>query len=201
MSYPPPPPPGQGDPTGQGGQDPYSSGQNPYQGGPGAYQPNPYGGAPYGQPPKKDNTLWWILGVIGVVVVICCIGVCGFFGWVGTEAADEIDSISSSSSGAQASSATEISEGSQKTDNGATVRAGWSVTSTDDLSGISLRNDGTSRDMLRVKFFFMEDGDVLGTATCSSSFLEPGETDFSPSCTNPVRSIDGYDEIRFSEGY
>lgn len=185
MSYPPPPPPGQGGPPGQ----------NPY-------QPNPYaaGGSPYGQPPKRDNTLWWILGTIAVVVVICCIGVCGFFGWVGNEASKEIDSYSSSYSGTQASDADEVDEGSQASDNGATIRSGWSVSSSGELVGVSLRNDGSSRDMLRVKLYFMEDGDVIEDATCSSTFLEPGETDFSPTCLDPIQDIDGYDEIRFTEG-
>ena len=44
-------------------------------------------------------------------------------------------------------------------------------------------------------------GDVLDDATCSSDFLDPGETDYSPSCINAIQSIDGYDEIRFAEGY
>lgn len=195
MSYPAPPPPGQSGPPGPGG---------PGQGGPPPYEPGPYGGGgnPYGPPPKKDNsTLWWILGIIGVVVVICCVGVCGFLGWGWSQAADEIESSASSSqSGAQASGAQEVSEGSQATDDGATVRAGWSVTSTDELSGVSLRNDGSSRDMVQVKFFFMKDGDVLEDATCSSDFLDPGETDFAPTCLDPIQSIDGYDEIRMAEG-
>lgn len=188
MSYPPPPPPGQGGPAGPNG---------PYPGGP--YQPNPYGASPYGAPPKKDNTLWWILGVLAVVVVVCCIGVCGFFGWVGNEAAKEIDSQSSSVSGAQAGSAKQVSEGSQVTDNGATVRSGWRVTSADSLEGVTMRNDGSSRESLRVKFYFMEDGDVVGTARCSSRFLDPGETDFSPTCVGAANSS-GYDEIRFAQG-
>lgn len=191
MSYPPPPPPGQGGPPGPGGP-----------AGPSPYQPNPYGGAPYGQPPKKDNTLWWILGIIAVVVIICCVGVCAFFGFVGNEASKEIDSYSSSYSSGAAGSAQEVDEGSEVSDNGATVRSGWNVSSTsDDLVGVTLRNDGSSRDMLRVKFYFMKDGDVLDDATCSSDFLDPGETDYSPSCINAIQSIDGYDEIRFAEGY
>lgn len=189
MSYPAPPPPGQGGPAGSGGSNPY--------------QPNPYapGGNPYGQPPKKDNTLWWILGIIGAVIVVCCIGVCGFFGWVVYEADDQISSATSSVSDGQASSAEEVSEGSQATDNGATVRAGWTITSSEDLSGVALRNDGTSRDMLQVKFYFMQDGNVLGEASCSSTFLDPGETDYSPTCLDPIQDIAGYDEIRFAEGY
>lgn len=194
MSYPAPPPPGQSGPPGPGG---------PGQGTPPPYQPNPYGagGNPYGPPPKKDNsTLWWILGIIGVVVIICCLGVCGFFGWFGNEVNKEIESQSSSQGGAQASGAQEVSEGSQATDDGATVRSGWSVTSAEDLSGVTLRNDGSSRDMVRVKFFFMQDGDVLEEATCSSKFLDPGETDYAPTCLDPIQSIDGYDEIRIAEG-
>lgn len=189
MSYPAPPPPGQGDSAGQGGPPPY--------------QPNPYatGGSPYGQPPKKDNsTLWWILGGVGVVLILCCIGVCGFFGWVGYVADDELNSATSSVSDAEASSAEEISEGSQATDNGATVRDGWFITSDDELSGVSLRNDGTSRDMLSVTFYFMEDGDVVEDATCTTKFLDPGETDNSPTCLDPIQDISGYDEIRYAEG-
>lgn len=191
MSYPPPPPPGQGGP---GPNDPYQGG--PYQGGP--YQPNPYGASPYGAPPKKDTTLWWILGVIAVVVILCCIGVCGFFGWAANEASKEIDSMSSSS-GAQAGSAQVVSEGSEVSDNGATVRSGWRVISSDDLAGVTMRNDGSSREMLRVTFFFMENGELVGTARCSSSFLEPGETDYSPDCRDGS-IVGGHDEIRFSEG-
>lgn len=187
MSYPPPPPPGQGGSSG------------PYQGGP--YQPSPYGGSPYGAPPTKDNTLWWVLGIIGVLVILTCVCVCGFFAWGVGEASKEIEeSQSSSMSGGQAAGSEEVSEGDQATDNGATVRTGWSVTSTDEISGVTLRNDGTSRGMIRVKFFFMEDGDVVGTARCTSSqFLEPGESDYSPTCTTPP-GVSGYDEIRFSEG-
>lgn len=188
MSYPAPPPPGHGGPAGQGGPNPYP--------------PNPYaaGGNPYGQPPKKDNTLWWILGGIGVLVILCCIGVCSFalFGgaaWVADEQSSSSGTYSNS-----AASAEEVSVGDEVTDNDATVLSGWSITSTDDLSGVSLRNDGTSRDMLQVTFFFMKDGEVLEDATCSSTFLDPGETDFLPNCFDPISSIDDYDEIRVSEG-
>ncbi len=185
MSYPPPPPPGQGGPVGPGGP----------------YQPNPYGGSPYGQPPKKDNTLWWVLGVIGVSVILVCVCVCGFFGWVANETAKEIDeSQSSSMSGGQAQDADEVDEGSEVTDDGATVRSGWSVSSTDELSGVMLRNDGSSREMVRAKFYFMEGGDLVGTARCSSDILDPGETDYSPTCTGGPSSVSSYDEIRFSEG-
>ena len=189
MSYPAPPPPGQGDSAGQSG--------------PAPYQPNPYatGGNPYGSPPKKDNsTLWWILGGIGVLLALCCIGVCGFFGWVGYMADEENNSATSSVSDAEASAAEEISEGSQATDNGATVLDGWFITSDDELSGISLRNDGSSRNMLNVKFYFMEDGDVVDDASCTSDFVDPGETDYSPSCINAIKDISGYDEIRYAEG-
>ena len=194
MSYPPPPPPGQDGPPGPGG--PYPAGV--------PYQPNPYGGAPYGPPPKKDTTLWWVLGVIAVVIILCCVGVCGFFGWVANETSEQADSVSSSmkipqASDTQASDAEPVSEGSQVTDNSATVRPGWRLSSSDDLIGVTMRNDGSSRDMLRVKFYFLEDGDVVGTARCSSRFLDPGETDFSPTCVDPV-NISGYDEIRFSQG-
>lgn len=186
MSYPAPPPPGQGGST------------------PNPYQANPYapgGGSPYGQPPKKDNsTLWWILGGVAVVIVICICGVCAFFGFVANEASDGISSASSSVDNAKAENATVVDEGEEVTDNGATVRPGWQVTATDDLSGVMIRNDGTSRDMKRVTFFFIEDGNVLEDATCSTDFLDPGETDYAPTCMDPISSIDGYDEIRVAEG-
>ncbi len=77
MSYPaPPPPPGQGGSSQPG--------------------PNPYQANPYGQAPKKDNTLWWILGGIAAVVFVCCIGVCGVIVFVANEADDAISSVSSS---------------------------------------------------------------------------------------------------------
>lgn len=183
MSYPPPPPPGQG-------------GQGPY-------PPNPYatGAGPYGQPPKKqDNTLWWVLGAIGVVVILCCIGVCGFFAFAANEADKAIDSATSSYGDARAAGATPVSQGEEVTDNGATVTSGWRVTATDELSGVTLRNDGSSRNMLRVTFFFMKDGSVLEDATCSSDFLDPGESDYSPTCFDPISSIEGHDEIRVAEG-
>ncbi|WP_435203237.1 hypothetical protein [Janibacter sp. GS2] len=188
MSYPAPPPPGQGGPVGPGGPNPP--------------QPNPYaaGGNPYGQPPKKDTTLWWILGIIGAVIVVCCIGVIGFFGWVVYAVDDQLSSATSSVSDGRASSADEISEGSQATDNGATVRSGWTITPSEELSGVTLRNDGTSRNMLQVTFYFMQDGDVLEEASCTSTFLDPGETDDSPTCLDPIGDIAGYDEIRFTEG-
>lgn len=191
MSYPPPPPPGQGGPPVPGG--PVGPG--------GPYQPNPYGASPYGQPPKKDNTLWWVLGIIGVAVVLTCVCVCGFFGWAANEGAKQIDeSASSSMSGGQAADAELVDEGEQATDDGATVRSGWRVTSSDDLSGVLIRNDGSSREVVRAKFYFMEDGDVVGTARCSTDVLDPGETDYSPTCTGPSYMSGGYDEIRFAQG-
>ena len=51
MSYPAPPPPG-------------GAGPNPYQA--------PAGAAGFGAAPqKKDNTLWWILGIIAAVIILC----------------------------------------------------------------------------------------------------------------------------------
>lgn len=188
MSYPPPPPPGQGGP-------------GPYPGG--GYQPTPPpGGSPYGRPPSKDTTLWWILGSIAVVVILCCVGVCGFFGWFGSFVGEEIesssDSWSSSYSDTRAESATVVPEGGETTDNGATVLSGWSVGTTE-LTGVSMRNDGTSRDMLEGTFFVMDGDEVLGTATCTTTFLEPGETDFATSCQTSG-DVDGHDEIRFATG-
>ncbi len=197
MSYPPPPPPGQGGP----GPYPGPAGPGPYPGG--GHQPNPYAAGPYGPPPKKDTTLWWILGTIAVVVILCCIGACGLFGWASNEAGQEIksssDSWSSSLDDAEAAVAQEVSEGSEVTDSGATAVSGWSVSSSGELVGVTLRNDGTSREMLRTTFFFMEGGTVRGTATCSSDFLDPGETDPDPSCST-MGDTTGYDEIRFAEG-
>lgn len=194
MSYPPPPPPG------EGGPDPYPGG--PYQGGP--YQPNPYAGSPYGPPPKKDSTLWWVLGIIAVVVILCCVAVCGFFGWFGSLVNEEIesssDSYSSSLGGDSAEDAQVVSEGDQASDDGVTLGSGWSLSASDELVGVNLSNDGSSRDMVAGTFFFMEGGEVLGTATCSSTFLEPGETDVAPSCDTPS-GVSGWDEVRFAEGY
>lgn len=185
MSYPPPPPPGQGGPPAGPG---------------GPYQPNPYGASPYGPPPQKDNTLWWVLGIIGVSIILVCVCLCGFFGWAINEADKEIEqSQSSSMNDGQASDADEVDEGSEATDAGVTVRSGWHVTSYDELNGVTLRNDGSSREMLRAKFYFLDDGDVVGTARCSSDILDPGESDYSPTCTGPSY-MSSYDEIRFSEG-
>lgn len=185
MSYPAPPPPGQGGST------------------PNPYQANPYasgGGSPYGPPPKKDNnTLWWVLGGVGLLLVLCVCGVCAFFGFVANEADDNYSSASNSVNNAKAENASVVSEGDEVTVDGATVRSGWQVIG-EDLSGVMIRNDGSSRDMKRVTFFFIEDGDVLEESSCSTDFLDPGETDYDPSCVGPISSIDGYDEIRVAEG-
>lgn len=193
MSYPPPPPPG------QGGPGPYPpGGQQPPP--PGA---NPYGPSPYGPPPKKDTTLWWILGTIAVVVLLCCVGVCVLFGGVASFVGDEIesssDSWSSSYSGTQAETATPVDEGEEATDENATILSGWSADATG-VAGLSMRNDGSSYDMLKATFYFMDGDEVVGTATCTSTFLDPGETDSSVSCL-PSGDVDaGLDEIRFASG-
>lgn len=185
MSYPAPPPPG------------------------GAGSPNPYQGAPYGSggqmgtPPKKDNTLWWILGIIGGVVLLCCCGIAGFFVFVANEASDGIESISSSanaSKNADAANALVVSEGGSVVVDGASIQSGWSVSS-DDITGLTVRNDSGSSDSFYLTFYFMQDGDVIDDITCSTNFLDAGESDYSPNCIGAIYDIDDADEIRVAEGY
>lgn len=186
MSYPAPPPPG-------------GAGQ------PNPYQATPYGaGGPGGPPPKKDNTLWWILGIIATVVIVCCCGIAGFIIFAANEASEGFSSVTSSvnsSKNAKAAGARVVSEGSSATVDGAGIRPGWSVSSSDDVIGLTVRNDSGSRDMFRVTFYFLEDGDVIDDVSCSTKFLDPGESDYSPSCIRAIRDIGDADEIRVAEGY
>lgn len=185
MSYPAPPPPGG------------SGSPNPYQG-------TPYGsGGPMGPPPKKDNTLWWILGIIAAVVLICCCGVAGFFIFVANEASDGISSYSSSanaSKNADAQDGLVVSEGGSVNVEGAAVQSGWSVTS-DDISGLTVRNDSGSSDSFYLTFYFLKDGNVLDDITCTTGFLDAGQTEYSPSCIGSIYDIDDADEIRVTEGF
>ena len=187
MSYSAPPPPG-----GPAGQNPYQS--------PGA-TPNPYGGGV--APKKKDNTLWWILGIAGGVVLLCCLGVCGFFVFVGNEASDQYSSASSSaSSSAQGlgGSGTTVSEGASVTAGNAAIQSGWAVSSDDDISGLMVRNDGTSGESFFLTFSFMKDGSEIADITCTTDYLDAGETDYSPSCISAFADIQDADEIKVKEG-
>ncbi|HCE60086.1 hypothetical protein N5P18_01510 [Janibacter terrae] len=190
MSYPAPPPPG-----GSGNPNPY---QAPAYGTPGAYPPP-------GSAPKKDNTLWWILGIIGGVILLCCCGVAGFFIFVANEASEGISSYSSSansSKNADAAGATPVSEGSSVTVDGAAIQPGWSVlTSTDDISGLSVRNDSGSSNSFFLTFYFMKDGNVIDDVTCNTDFLDAGATDAAPTCVSAIFDIDDHDEIRVGEGF
>lgn len=183
MSYtPPPPPPGQGD-----------SGQNPYQT-PG-YAANPY------QAPKKDNTLWWILGGIAAVVLVCCCGAVIFFGFVANEASEEVSSASSSADigSGDASSASPVAEGDEVTVGSAEVQSGWYLDSSEKIQGLSVRNDGGQIDSFFLTFYFMQDGEVVADTTCTTGSLDAGETDYSPTCVDAI-DIGAYDEIRVGEG-
>ena len=187
MSYPPPPPPGQGGP--------------PY--GPGPYQGDPYGANPYGQPPKKDNTLWWILGGIAAVVFICCIGVCGVLVFVANEAEESISSVSSSINAPQnekAASATAVAEGDSVTVDGVAVQGGWTL-APNEISGLSMRNDSGTSGVLSATFYLMEGGSVSDSITCTTTFLDAGESDTSPSCYGGYKDSLAHDEIRVAEGF
>lgn len=187
MSYPAPPPPGG------------ASGPNPYQAPVGS--PNPYGG---GVPPKKkDNTLWWILGIVGGILLLCCCGVGGFFIWGANQASEGISSYTSSansSKNADAASATTISEGGSSNVNGAAIQSGWTVDSSDDITGLSVRNDSGSSESFFLTFYFMKDGNVIDDVTCNTTFLDAGATDYSPTCIPAIYDIQDADEIRVKDG-
>lgn len=181
MSYNPPPPP-----PGQGGSD-----QNPYQT-PG-YASNPY------QAPKKDNTLWWILGGIAAVILVCCCGAVIFFGWAGFQASEEVSSSAIDNGSGNASSATPVSEGDQVTVGGAEVLSGWHLNSSDDMQSLTVRNDSGQMESFFLTFYFMQDGEVVADTTCSTGSLDAGETDYSPTCVDAI-DIGSYDGIRVGEG-
>lgn len=212
MSYPAPPPPG-----GAGDTPPYQppagntpAGSTPAGGAPygqpygGSPYGSPYGSAPYGQPPKKkDNTLWWILGIIGVVVILCCCAGLGFVGFVTNEASKGISSYTSSansSKDADAAGGTVVAEGDAVTVGGAAIQSGWSVVD-DDVSGLSVRNESGSDDSFYLTFYFMEGGHVVDDVTCNTSYLTAGSTDASPTCLPAIFDVSGYEEIRVTEGY
>ena len=182
MSYPAPPPPG-------------GAGPNPYQA--------PAGAAGFGAAPKKkDNTLWWILGVIAAVIILCGCSVGGFFVFVANEADDQISSYTSSansSKNSDAAGATTISEGGTANVSGAAIQSGWSVIG-DDISGLSVRNDSGSSDSFYLTFYFLKDGDVIDDVTCNTSYLDAGSTDYDPTCIGAISDIGDFDEIRVSEG-
>lgn len=194
MSYPAPPPPG-----GTGVPNPYQGGpqgSSPY--GPGS---NPYGGVP---PQKKDNTLWWILGIIAAFIALCCAGACAALIFVGNEASDTVSSYSSSvnsSKYAGAASASPITEGGGLSVDGAAIQPGWSIDSSDDITDLSVRNDSGSRDSFTLNFYFMQDGEVIDDISCVTSFLDSGDTDDNVTCVPSFSDIQDADEIRVSEGY
>ena len=156
-----------------------------------------------GVPPKKDNTLWWILGIIAAVVLVCCCAGAGVLVWGANQADDSYSDFSSSinaSKSADAASGLAVSEGGSVVVDGASVQSGWIVTS-DDISGLTVRNDSGTSDSFYLTFYFMKDGDVIDDVSCSTTFLDAGSTDYSPNRLGAVYDISDADEIRVREGY
>ena len=152
-----------------------------------------------GPAPKKDNTLWWIIGIIAAVVLLCCCSVGGFFVFIANEAGDQVSSAGLSDD-ADAASAIVISEGGSANTNGAAIQSGWSVTSNDDISGLMVRNDSGSSESFYLTFYFMDGSNVIDDITCTTDFLDAGETDYSPTCIGAISDIQDADEIRVKEG-
>ncbi|KRE38596.1 hypothetical protein ASG73_06655 [Janibacter sp. Soil728] len=156
-----------------------------------------------GTPPKKDNTLWWILGIIGGVVLLCCCGIAGFFVFIANEANDQYTDFSSSanaSDSADAANALVVSEGGSVVVDSASIQSGWSEFD-GDITGLTVRNDKSSSDFFHLTFYFMKDGNVIDDVTCTTTVLDAGATDYSPSCIGAFSDVSDADEIRVAEGY
>lgn len=172
----------------------------PQQPGPQGYQPGAYGYPQ--QPPQKSNVVWWVVGGVATLVLICCCAGIALFGYAANEAGEGVSSGMSSysaSSSSAAQSATPVAEGESVTLGDAQIESGWTI---DQSSGepVNLKVTNTSdvADSYYINVYFMKDGELIEDTSCSSGYLEPGDSDIT-SCIGIYTDVD-YDEIRMSEG-
>ncbi len=174
---------------------PPPQGQNPYQSDP-TGQPAPYGQNPYGQPPKKSNAIWWIVGGIVALFLLCCGGIGAFIALAGNEVNKELESYSSSSSAGE--EGVVVTEGGSFRLADMEGQSGWTIETdsfSSDIEGLVVKNAGTRSDSYMFNIVFSKDDVVLDDALCSTSQLAPGQST-TATCLGPFDSIDGYDTIR-----
>lgn len=165
-----------------------------------SYQQPGYPGAapsPYGAP-KKDNTLWWVLGGIGAVVLLCCCGVLGFFGFAAYQADQAIESYTSSSS--SGSAGTPVTEGQAVTISDGSIASGWEITSNAlglEPSGIEVTNTTSTAQTYFFYVNFTKGGTEVEDALCTTSSVQPGES-ATASCLSTVPEGTDYDGLTIS---
>lgn len=165
-----------------------------------SYQQPGYPGAapsPYGAP-KKDNTLWWVLGGIGAVILLCCCGVLGFFGFAAYQADQAVESYTSSVSGD--SSGTSVTEGQATTLEDGSIASGWEITTSTlglEPSGIEVTNTTSSPQTYFFYVNFTQGGTEVDDALCTTDSVEPGAS-ATARCLSTVPEETDYDGLTIS---
>ncbi len=203
--YPPVDPPG-GPPWNPSGSNPYEPGAPPqpygapqHPGGPPPYGvPGPYGPG-YGPPPKKDNTLKWVLIIIGTVLLLTCGGCLA----VGVLAFNEGSSIVERElDRVQTSESIDVEEGDGFSLGNLDVQDGWRTVNSefdDSLLDVVVttrpRDDPAFLDSVaQIDFSFYRRDRLLGTIGCFGFDVKANEPT-ALDCAGSVEKIKRADRI------
>lgn len=167
-------------------------------------QPGPYGPPP--QPPKKRRT--WLI-VLVVILVVMLIGIVSCVALVGTAGKAVDEALTEASASEEASQQAEedrnapreVTPGKAFTIGSHKVLDGWKVKADTSLGDAEFNVTGKAKNVseatstMFIHFkFISKSGEVLGNVECSTSDLEPGQTE-TMSCLSNGKYTEKYDKL------